>query len=121
MQLDLLLLALIAVLWGYVEQHVYRQGYQDKTFHLFGKLSVRYHLPTWGMWAAINYLAGYWWFTPAFAMIEDMSYFFFDPTDELDKDDWINMGLGGVSISGVWIPTMYIIAIAVTVVLFLIK
>lgn len=115
--LNLYVLAAVAVLYGYIEQHIYSQGYRDYTYHLFGKLSLRYHVPMLAMWACICQLAGHLWFFPAFAVIEDLSYFAFDPTDALDKDDWVNFGLGGLGLFGRWVPTVHLVGIVLSIIL----
>lgn len=111
------LLVATGVLWGFMEQHVFRNGFRDMTYHLFGKISLRYHGTLWALWAIICYQAGYWWFTPAFAVIEDISYFAFHAEDTLDEYDWINFGLGGVRLFRWWIPFVYGIAGALTLLL----
>ena len=116
--LHLHILILLAILWGHREQHIYRHGYKDTTYHLFGKLSVRYHFNLWISWSLICYALGYWYLTPLFAMIEDMAYFAFHPDDTLDSGDWINMGMGGVNILGKWIPFVYVIAVLSTYLLY---
>ena len=116
--LHLHILILLAILWGHREQHIYRNGYADKTYHLFGKLSVRYHFNLWASWLLICYGLGYWYLTPLFAMIEDMAYFAFHPADWLGPEDWINMGLGGFRCFGKWVPSVYIIAVLSTCLLY---
>jgi hypothetical protein len=112
---NFILLVASAVVWGFQEQHIYRNGYRDTTYHLFGKVSLRYHLPMVTIWGILCTVSGYWWMLPAYMVIEDWSYFRFHPTDSLDPKDWVNFGLGGFRLfGGAWIPTVYLIGFALS-------
>lgn len=108
---NFILLVASALVWGFTEQHIYRNGYRDKTYHLWGKLSVRYHLTIICQWAILCYALGYWWMLPAYMVIEDWAYFRFHPTDTLDENDWVNFGLGGIRVLGAWLPAVYAIGL----------
>src|SRR3990167_8822449 len=100
---ELIALFLLAVLFGYLEQYIYRSGFANKGTLLFGWLTPEYHLPLGIIWFSLCYLAGNWWFFPVFCVVQDASWFAFHP-DTLDRDDWVTAGFGGFKVFGQFIP-----------------
>ena len=117
--MNLFLLFVCAVLYGYIEQLVYRNGFMPPEHTLFGKFSLKYHVPMVVFWFAICYGLGYWWAIGLFAMLEDFSYFFFHPGDTLDREDWVSMGWGGFHIGDQFIPYTYLVLIGLSAILVL--
>ena len=113
--MNYIILAAIAILYGFLEQWIKRNGFSDKGYHIFGKISAHYHIPMLAMWLLTCHLAGAWWAVGAFAVLEDMAYFFFHPEDTLDSGDWVNFSLGGFRLFGRWIPWTYILGIGLSV------
>ena len=112
--MNYVILALVAVFYGYVEQNVYRHGYRDNGPHIW-KINPRYHLPLVGIWFLTCYLAGLWFLIGAFAVLEDMAYFFFHPEDTLDSGDWVTFGMGGIRLGKFFIPTTYFLGVGLSV------
>lgn len=114
---NIIFLVILAILFGWLEQHIYRNGYSDLGTHWY-LINPRYHLPMFSVWAIICYIADSFWFIGLFAVIEDYFYFIFHPDDNLSKDDWIFKLLGGFSIGDrIVIPYMYLLGILISVLL----
>ena len=109
-----LVLAAIAIMYGYIEQNIYRHGNRDNGPHIW-KINPRYHLPLVGIWLGTCYLAGAWWAIGIFCVIEDLSYFAFHPDDTLDEKDWVTFSMGGIRLGKFFIPTTYFIGIGLSV------
>ena len=114
--LDWVILCTLASLYGWIEQHIYRHGYEDTGWHIFGKINPRYHLPLVAFWLGICYLTGAWWFIGAFAVIEDWWFFRFHQDKKLQRSSWVTFGMGGIGWDGVFfIPTTYFIGVGLTI------
>ena len=114
--MNYIILAAIAILYGFLEQWIKRNGFSDKGYHIFGKISANYHIPMLAMWFLTCHLAGAWWTIGIFAVLEDWSYFRFHPSDELDSLDWVTFGMGGIGWPGkFFIPTTYFLGIGLSV------
>ena len=109
------LLVLIAVLFGYIEQYTYRNGFATGGPRLFNWLSIPYHVPLGALWLSTCILAGAWWFFPAFCVVQDWAWFRFHPHDTLDPGDWVNAKLGGFYVFRAWIPYTYLIGVGLSI------
>ncbi len=118
---NLILLMCCAVMYGYIEQLAYRNGFYPPEHSILNKFSLKYHVPMVVFWLLMCYGFGYWWAIGLFAMVEDASYFAFHPTDDLDRKDWVTMNLGGVTVFGQFIPYTYVLLFAASVGLFWIE
>lgn len=98
---------LFAVIYGWMEQYLFRQGVvldksilnQFSWYHLgLGALFIIVCLP------GIQLL-------PLMVLLEDITFFLFHPTASLNPDSWVNWIFGGFYLFGEWIPGVYLILI----------
>ena len=104
--MDFILLMLWSVQYGLIEQWIYRQGFKTRKEKILKYFSV-YHLMMLGLFLVTIGIAGFVGnikYFPIMILVEDLSYFFFHPGQELKEESWVNFGLGGFRIMGKWIP-----------------
>ena len=105
-------LIIAAILSGWIEYVVYRDGFRS-TGNRFPKrlFTWSYHWPIISLWFLMCLIAWQPWFIFAYAWLQDMSWYAFNPKERLGPDCWVNWKLSGNWIKGRWIPNTYILLI----------
>lgn len=115
-------LMLVAMLAGLIEYVIMRQGFVSPEPRIFdNSISIKYHLPMWASWGLTCIIAGHFWAIGIFALVQDISWYFFNKSEGLSKDDWVAMKWGGFNLpwNGQFIPWTYIALAAVSLILFI--
>ena len=105
-------------IYGWYEANLFAKGFHPGANDVFGIISSRYHFPMFVFLVFPCIIFNYGWLFPALLIIEDQSYFIFEPRDELDSEDWIAKILGGNHILGQFIPNLYFLLIVVSLALY---
>lgn|GEM_PF-2662514 len=100
---------LFTVIYGWTEQYLFRHGVVLDQ-NLFNHFSW-YHAGVGLLFFVVCYPAVQ--LLPLMALLEDINFFFWHPTASLNPDSWVNWGLGGFHLFSIWIPTIYLILIAI--------
>jgi len=108
----------VAIIYGQVEKHIYNSGYVDTSEHLGNTFSYYYHLPMLVVLLLIMWRLNILWFTPAFMLIEDISFFTKNKKKKLDETSWINFKMGGVRVLNQWIPFTYFVLLIASAILY---
>mgnify|MGYP006278282533 CR=1 FL=1 len=108
MAVQYLLAILFAVTFGLVEQYIFRMGFTPRKNFLryFDRI---YHPGILVLLILVVY--PFLQLLPLLVVIEDISFFLFHPEARLRRSSWINLNLGGFSLFGQWIPTVYLLLI----------
>lgn len=115
-------LVLAAVLSGWIEYVVYRDGFRSTGRRWpAGLFTLSYHWPLIGLWLLICLLAGHPWFIGLYGMIQDASWFAFHPRERLGPEDWVNYHFSGWRIGQFWLPRTYLFLVLLSAILFVIQ
>lgn len=101
-----------AVLYGLVEAFIFTHGFHPGEPNFVHFFTIQYHLPLAGIAFLIVVGFGQLRMFPAWIVMEDLVFFVFNSSATLDASSWIAAGLGGVHIFGGFIPTTYILLLA---------
>ena len=99
-----------AIALGWIEQHLLGQGAVTGKKWILGQFAT-YHLILVVVFIALAY--PYWQLIPLLILVEDIAFFTFRLKDDLGPENWVNWIFGGFYIGKQWIPTTYLILIAI--------
>ena len=106
---------LTAIGFGRTEQFTFNHGFQPGPPDFLKYFTLNYHA-----WILLIALGACWyfpWAIPLWVLLEDMTYFYKNPTDTLDDKDWITGGFGGFTMFGQFIPWTYVALAALSLIL----
>ena len=115
---NFVLLLVLAILAGHIEYIIYRDGFRSTGRRWFGLFTTSYHIPTILFWWLMCTGLGYWWAIGIFAMVQDMSWYAFNPLDRIDPSDWISRKFGGFRLANFYIPYAYLVHLLISTALF---
>ena len=118
--LSFILLLVLAIIAGWVEQLIMSQGFVSPPPRAIkGIISLSYHLPLWVSWGITCFLAGHFWAIGLFALVQDASWYFFNKKENLSEDDWVSMKWGGFKLpwNRQFIPWTYPLLILLSLIL----
>lgn len=101
---------LFAVTYGIMEARIYTGGFKTRGDRLLGFFS-KYHILMFLIFLIA--MRENWYLLPIMFVVEDLTYFIAHPRQYLNKNSWVNFGLGGCRIFGQWIPVSYLVGLGV--------
>ena len=108
---------LFAIVYGILEARVYQGGFKTRGEKLLGFFSTYHSLMFLTFLIAMR---ENWFYLPIMFVVEDISYFIAHSEQSLNKDSWVNFGLGGTRLFGQWIPLSYMVGVLLSVVTYFI-
>lgn len=100
---------LFSVVYGWIEAVILECGFNPGDWNkLFGKFSVKYHIPMAVLFVIAALGFGKPELIPGMVLIEDASYFAFSTKDKLTSKSWVTGSWGWQQMGRVFIPNVYI-------------
>lgn len=118
--------AALAYWHGWLENYPSRHGGHNEYIMIDGLrfdepkilgILKRYHIPLGLGWLFTCIVLGCWWFFPAFCVIQDYTWHYFDDT-RLSPDEWVSAKLGGFFLFHDFWPWTYMIGLTISGILF---
>jgi len=105
-----------AVCYGIAEAFAFSHGFSPgpPTLLVF---VAGYHLPMAGLAFLVTFGFRQIRMFPAWALMEDVTFFVFNRAATLQKSSWIAMGLGGITIGEAFLPWTYVVLLSIWLVL----